>query len=116
MRLSIRRGPGIQYLCFWTLAHWESVTSGMFFLLKGEVHYTLPSIGRKEAQCLATHRHCHPRNTQQLRHPEGQTHFGNEAPPKAQRVISCTEGCVLWSQHLRKGEGAVGREGRGLRS
>ena len=56
------------------------------------------------------------RNTQQLRHPEGQTHFGNEAPPKAQRVISCTEGCVLWSRHLRRREGAVGRDGRGLRS
>ena len=37
--------------------------------------------------------------------PGGQTHFGNEAPPEAQRVISCTEGCVLWSQHLRRGEG-----------
>ena len=97
VRLSIRLGPGIQNLCFRTLAHWESVTSRMFFFFspKGEVHYILPSIGRKEAQCLATHRHCHPRNTQQLRHPEGQTHFGNEAPPEAQGVNSCTKGCVL---------------------
>ena len=29
---------------------------------------------------------------------------------------SCTEGCVLWSQHLRRWEGAVGRKGRSLRS
>ena len=43
--------------------------------------------------------------THQLGHPGGQTRFGNEAPPKAQGVNSCTEGCVLWSQHLRKGEG-----------
>ena len=48
--------------------------------------------------------------------PGGQTHFGNEAPPEAQGVNSCTEGCVLWSQHLRRGEGAVGRGGRSLRS
>ena len=53
----------------------------------------------------------------QLRyHQHVQTRFGNEAPPEAQGVNSCTEGCVLWSQHLRKWEGAVGREGRSLRS
>ena len=34
--------------------------------------------------------------------PGGQTRFGNEAPPEAQGVNSCTEGCVLWSQHLRR--------------
>ena len=45
-----------------------------------------------------------------------QTHFGNEAPPEAQGVKSCTEGCVLWGQHLRRWEGAVGRGGRSLRS
>ena len=52
-------GPGIQNLCFRTLAHWESVTSRFlfFFLLKGEVHYTLPPTGRKEARGLATHPH-----------------------------------------------------------
>ena len=37
--------------------------------------------------------------------PRGQTRFGNEAPPEAQGVNSCTEGCVLWSQHLRRWEG-----------
>ena len=37
--------------------------------------------------------------------PGGQTHFGNEAPPEAQGVNSCTKGCVLWSQHLRRWEG-----------
>ena len=42
--------------------------------------------------------------------------FGNKAPPEAQGVNSCTEGCVLWRQHLRRWEGAVGREGRNLRS
>ena len=45
----------------------------------------------------------------------GQTHFGNEASPEAQGVNSCREGCVLWGQHLRRREGAVGREGRSLR-
>ena len=35
----------------------------------------------------------------------GQTRFGNEAPPEAQGVNSCTVGCVLWSQHLRRWEG-----------
>ena len=49
--------------------------------------------------------------------PGGQTRFGKEeASPEAQGVNSCTEGCVLWSQHLRRREGAVGREGRSLRS
>ena len=28
--------------------------------------------------------------------------LGNEAPPEAQGVNSCTDGCVLWSQHLRR--------------
>ena len=37
--------------------------------------------------------------------PRGQTHVGNEAPPEAQGVNSCTEGCVLWSQHCRRREG-----------
>ena len=29
--------------------------------------------------------------------PGEQTGFGNEAPPEAQRVISCTEGCAVES-------------------
>ena len=41
--------------------------------------------------------------------------LGNEAPPEAQGVNSCTEGCVMWSQHLRRQwaekEGVSGPDG-----
>ena len=49
----------------------------------------------------------------QLRHSQGDR---QPEPPEAQGVNSCTEGCVLWSQHLRRRDGAVGRGGRSLRS
>ena len=58
----------------------------------------------------------HPQMHIQLRHHRGQTRFDNEAPPEAQGVNGCTEGCVLWSQHLMGWEGAVGRGGRSLGS
>ena len=37
--------------------------------------------------------------------PGEQTGFGNEAPPEAQRVISCTEGCAVESAPLEGGGG-----------
>ena len=47
--------------------------------------------------------------------PGGQTRFGNEAPPEAQGVNSCIEGCVMWSQRLRRQwaekEGVSGPDG-----
>ena len=49
----------------------------------------------------------------QLKHSQGDR---QPEPPEAQGVNSCTEGCVLWSQHLRRQDGAVGRGGRSLRS
>ena len=57
-----------------------------------------PSPGKKRAQCLAIHPHPQTHHT----YIRGQARFGNEAPPEAQGVNSCTEGCVLWSQHLRR--------------
>ena len=71
-----------------------------------------PSPGKKRAQCLATHPHPQTHHT----YLRGQARFGNEAPPEAQGVNSCTEGCVLWSQHFKRWEGVGGREGRSLRS
>ena len=81
-----------------------------FFNLMGRV-YT-PSPGRKRAHCLATHPHSQTHHT----YTRGQACFGNEVPPEAPGMNSCTEGCVLWSQHLRRWEGVVGREGTSLRS
>ena len=47
--------------------------------------------------------------------PGAQACFGCEAPPEAQGVNSCTEGCVMWSQHLRRWEGGGGQRRKKLR-
>ena len=41
----------------------------------------------------------HSTHLYQLRHSQGDR---QPEPPEAQGVHSCTEGCVLWSQHLRR--------------
>ena len=45
VELSTRWGPGIQGLCFKTLAHWELLTSREFFRRNGDVAYISPSTG-----------------------------------------------------------------------
>ena len=80
------------------------------FLVEGERHHTPPSSGRKGTQYLITHPTPNPpTHTPTKTPPGGQTCFGNEAPPEALGVNSCTEGCVLRSQHLRTWWGGGGR-------
>lgn len=47
--------------------------------------------------------------------PGAQAYFGCEAPLEAQGVNSCTEGCVTWSQHLRRWDGGGGQRRKKLR-
>ena len=67
----------------------------------------LLSHGRWRPKSLATHPHSQPspRPHLQIRHCQGDRHTLNEASLEAQGVNRCTEGCVLWSQHLRRWEG-----------
>ena len=116
--LSTKWGTGTQSISCKNLAHWRLLTfRDLFLTQRGGALYTC-STRRKKAQSLPIHPHPvnSPNHTSKAL-PGGQTRFGKEeASPEAQGVNSCTEGCVLWSQHLRRREGAVGREGRSLRS
>ena len=47
--------------------------------------------------------------------PGAQACLGCEAPPEARGVNSCTEGCVMWSQHLRRWEWGGGQRRKKLR-
>ena len=103
--LSNRQGTWIQGLCFKLVTHWKLLTSGVFsFNLKGKCTVQGPILKEWESNPqLPPHI---PNTCTATKAPSGrQTPFGNEAPPEAQGVNSCTEGCVLWSQHLRRWEG-----------